>query len=737
MKTASEEIKRLIISKNEEFYSYLTQTVINSTDIERLHQIYKHGEIYLFSGVIRDYFLGKNLDVRDLDFVFRFQDLFNFRVLLRNLNDSNLDVRFNSFKGLKIKLDGHPDIDCWLLQDTWGIKHKKQDPTINALLDSAFFNFSAIAYDIKNHKFIFSENFVNFLTSKEMDVVMEENPNIPLCLYNIYHYSQRLHLRISDRLKNWILRNYSSEINFDKIQEKHNGHIEYTNNEIHNFLKNIMGMRYGIKWEDYLSSERIRKTTARKNDDDIDKRNPFESDFGRVVFSSPIRRMHDKTQVIPLTSGDNIHTRLTHSLEVMNTAKSLAANLCRDRDFIEEYGLDKALKLERDISSILMTAGLVHDIGNPPFGHFGETVIKDYFKRYFENSVIKEEYRPDFSEFDGNAQGLRILTHLSYVGDLAGLNLTYATLAAYMKYPNPSKVSKKYIGTKKHGVYYSEQEAFNKIVDACHLRVGEKVKRHPLSFMVEAADSICYLSMDIEDGYNLKWFDRNQLIEYLDKEITKRIKEKETHDGKEYADRKFMRQTGLFSFMRIITKNPSLENFGDKVNDGDWILKFRVALIQYLVEKASFNFKRNSRKIDEGNYSEELIEDDDYFVAKTLQEFTRRHILSQPEIQKVELTGHEVISGLLRILIAYVCHSDDSFRTKVKAVLSKSALRVAIHEQDHREETYHFFDEDELFKFDVNNLSEYAKLRLVVDFISGMTDKFAISLYQQLIGIKY
>lgn len=260
-------------------------------------------------------------------------------------------------------------------------------------------------------------------------------------------------------------------------------------------------MTYKIDWNNYLCTKRYRESSGKHTSSDIsfDKRNPFESDFGRVIFSSAMRRMHDKAQVVPLTSGDSVHTRLTHSMEVMSIAYSLGIDLCRDKEFLALCKCEKGketemtIELERQIPVILKTAAFVHDIGNPPFGHFGEAIIQNYFKRYLAKRQITDLEALDFTCFDGNAEGFRILTRLQYIGDLAGLNLTYATLAAYMKYPNDKEIDAGYIGMHKHGVFTSESDVLDEIVKACNLRMPDgKIKRHPLSFLVEAADSICY-----------------------------------------------------------------------------------------------------------------------------------------------------------------------------------------------------------------------------------------------------
>lgn len=728
------EIIKYISSQNGNFYEYLKNHAIKSELLPILESVSREQHVYILSGIIRDFFLNRATKIRDLDFVFEkdLRILFQYKDFIGNTGK----IRLNSFKGLKINIKGYPSIDVWKVSETWGIKNKKiKKPNINALIESVFFNFSAIVYDLKERKFIFSQPFVNFLKTHKLDVVYSENPDISLCLFNIYYYSKEYDLGIASDLRDWIKSNYSKTIDFDSVQIKHLGKTLFSPQEINNYLSSF-AMTYGIDWNKYLSTERFRESEINRKDQKIDLRNDFDSDFGRVVFSASLRRMHDKTQVIPLTSGDKVHTRLTHSIEVMNTAKSLAIDLCRDKDFIAEYGEKESYELENKISPILMSAALVHDIGNPPFGHFGETIIKDFFRSYLKANILKGENRLDFEEYDGNAQGLRILTHLSYVGDLAGLNLTYATLGAYLKYPNPGKPDSSYIGTKKHGIFSSEKEIFEKVADACSLRDGNRIKRHPLSFLVEAADSISYLAMDIEDGYQLKWYDKKLLTDFLDREITKTIQNFEKDTGKKLVGDEYKNSSSnLYSYDKVIRKKPSFIQT-KKLNDNDWILKFRIATIQYLVELASTNFKKHARAIDNGTYSKELIEDDPLGVARALQSFTRRHILSQPVIQKVELTGHSVIEGLLKILIEYVCHSNPSFRQKVKNVVSKSSLKTAIHEQGNFNEIYHYFSPDQLHDYDILNLSEYSKLRLVVDFISGMTDKFAVTLYQELIGIK-
>ena len=249
-----------------------------------------------------------------------------------------------------------------------------------------------------------------------------------------------------------------------------------------------------MKWEKLLNTNRLRESNR---DITTDIRNEVESDLGRIIFSPATRRMHDKTQVFPLTTNDNIHTRLTHSMEVMSLGYSFGVSICDNPVFLDRVKEYPKENLIRTIPTILKNSCLLHDIGNPPFGHFGETVIQQYFQKLFlerknaiapisENETkfsslrgeLSEEQKMDFTYFDGNAQGLRVVTALQYIGDQYGLNLTYATLASIIKYPYTASDIK--IGRgEKLGVFYTEVKKFDKIVNECGLQQGNRVIRHP------------------------------------------------------------------------------------------------------------------------------------------------------------------------------------------------------------------------------------------------------------------
>lgn len=479
-----------------------------------------------------------------------------------------------------------------------------------------------------------------------------------------------------------------------------------------------------------------------------DKRSQFESDYGRVLFSSAIRRMHDKTQVIPLTNGDSVLTRLTHSIQVMNIAESLILNYTRGDSFKKENDdADKRIELISALTAIARSAAFVHDVGNPPFGHFGETVIQEYFRdlkskqNNFCTSVADEKEIErkalDFTEYDGNAQGLRILSRLQYIGALDGLNLTYATLAAYMKYPNlGAKKSDNYIGNKKHGVFWTEEGVFNEIVKKCNLkRKDGRIKRHPLSFIVEAADSIAYLTMDIEDAYNLKWFTFENLINGID-ELLKDIKIEKLKNNSEEEKEKAV--NNLKSIIEIIGyHSEGYDSDNKKVKTGankKAVVDFRVGLIQYLVNKAVDNFTKNIEAIDSGDYSNELIEDDINNVAIALARFTQKFIFARREICSEEMTGRTVLNGLLDQLSQYAFSSNEVYRNKVKSLISRSRLEIAIHENSFPKDKYKFFSDTELYNYDIKNMGSYGRWRMIVDFVSSMTDKYAVTLYQQLSG---
>lgn len=280
-----------------------------------------------------------------------------------------------------------------------------------------------------------------------------------------------------------------------------------------------------MEWKKLLCDERIR--SYRKTGSN-DLRSEYEKDYHRIIGSASFRRLQDKTQVFPLDNSDFIRTRLTHSMEVSSFGKSLGQNIGqrilkdgKDAGFLPEY--------QGYICDILQCAGLLHDIGNPPFGHFGETAIRDWFQRYLPekmvqlpgmekpkpiNEILNPQMQQDFYHFEGNTQALRLVTKLHYLVDENGMNLTKALLGTIIKYPGSSLEIKKtsHIRNKKMGYYYAERELFRDLQES----LGTNGNRHPLAFVLEAADDIAYKTADIEDAVKKGCITYDQLSEELE-----------------------------------------------------------------------------------------------------------------------------------------------------------------------------------------------------------------------------
>lgn len=530
-----------------------------------------------------------------------------------------------------------------------------------------------------------------------------------------------------------------------------------------------------MEWNKLLNNNRLRQS---RRSNPYDARNDFESDFGRIVFSPALRRMHDKTQVFPLTTNDNIHSRLTHSMEVLSIGYSMGVKLSENEQIQKRLNKD-TYHIFREIPIILKNSCLLHDIGNPPFGHFGETVIQQYFEHLFKQSIVKENEddftkddrnsgklclvlneneKNDFLYFDGNAQGLRVLTKLQILDDIVGLNLTYATLGAYIKYPNFGKPDKNgEIEKHKLGVFQSELEYFKKISKECGTIIKGRYVRHPLCYLMEAADSICYLTMDIEDGFNKGLFD----IDYLSKKL------------------------GTIDIVREKINNI----VNDKTNDTTKIVRIRIELIQQLVNYAVSAFVSNIEDIENGTYNEELIFSKNFELPKILQKICIDKIFSSRDINSLEITGHSVMSGLIDYYIDFLFLKNKDYKKRAQVLISDSIIRAAIEENfdeiiDKRKneltekigkkdkDSSKFVDilneieqnhkkfvklkadyedssdkkkiEKEIKELDIllkkcidpklDDLNDYYKLRVIVDFISGMTDQYALNHFRKISG---
>lgn len=556
-------------------------------------------------------------------------------------------------------------------------------------------------------------------------------------------------------------------------------------------LKDAKKRKERIMWEEsYFNKNRFRVSNAdkeRQNSEGLKKDDPrlaCESDFGRVVFSSSCRRLHDKTQVFPLTNDDNLHSRLTHSMEVMNVGLSFALRLSKNEEFLKHIGMEKKGELAyRYLSAILKTAGLVHDIGNPPFGHFGEESIKSYFLNLFDElrdelthtdikdlkmsknpilnhiirdakggSLSEEDKRNniqklkdflesdkilDYTQFDGNAQGFRVLTKLQFLDDLCGLNLTYATLAATIKYPNAQGMEETPVHKHKHGIFTTEELYLKKIAEVCKMKKGDDYIRHPLSYLMEAADSICYMVMDVEDGCSKRsWLDFN-VIQQTFNDISEETKK-------------------LLPFLKPQESTLSGQRYKKA------IVEMRTSLLAYFIDKTIGVYLSNIDKIEEGSYTGtdkdnegELVYDDNEKIGQRMMKLTKDYILAQREIHSLEITGDAIIKGIMDCLINLLFNNNKQYRNRGKNFISRSIFLTTLQEYlvdievakqpdiVSREEKYmeeiakpSVKAEDIFEGFDVYKFSVEERLRIIRDFVACMTDKFALNFYQKLSGQK-
>jgi dGTPase len=454
-------------------------------------------------------------------------------------------------------------------------------------------------------------------------------------------------------------------------------------------------MNYKDKWSLILEEKRFRpKSVSNVNDG----RNTFENDYGRLISSSPIRRLQDKTQVFPLEKSDFIRTRLTHSLEVSYIASSIGQS-------IENYLLDKKhldINLKGNLSSLLRVSGLVHDLGNPPFGHFGEEAIKKFFNDYFikNSTTLTKLEKADFENFDGNVQTLRILSKLYYFGDEYGYNLNYSSLASIVKYPSNSLDGNKKptleIAKKKFGYFVTETETYKKINDYLKL----ENRRHPVVYLLEAADDIAYSAADIEDGVKLG------ILEISDIRI---IFEKNLGDNKKEV---------LDYLDKLIKEYP----LNSSVNKSIIVQKFRIYTQTLMINGIVKIFDEKYEEIMSGKLQSEII---DISIAQDVRGAYKKlqyKVFDDKSILKKEIAGWEAIYGLLKIFI----NASNSVNFNPKGNNYESRLYKII-SASHRK----IFEDIEKY----SNV-EYKKYQLIVDFISGMTDTYAIDLFQELKGIK-
>ena len=440
-----------------------------------------------------------------------------------------------------------------------------------------------------------------------------------------------------------------------------------------------------MNWLQLLSHKRPEETKTVAHDQ---VRSRFEQDFDRIIFSHPFRKLQDKTQVFPLPEDDFVHTRLTHSLEVSVVGRSLAKNA--GIYLLEKYPeLKDAGYTTHDFGGIVGAACLAHDLGNPPFGHSGEDSISSFFLtnpkgQLFKKHVTSEEWK-DLTTFEGNAQGLRILNSKGN----GGLKLTYATLGAFTKYPlsSSSEKEKDRKSQRKFGYYQCNADLFKEMADEMGLvSLGQnKWSRHPLAFLVEAADDICYHIIDLEDGCRLGLVPFKQVKELLAEII-----------GDSYSEEKVE---------KIDSQNEKLGTL-------------RAMAIGALIQECSEAFKANEEAMLDGSFDTDLTSliPSAGAMNKIIRLSIEKIYRSKLVLEK-EAGGYEVIDNLIEAFATSV------YKTKFDKPLpkDKSILRLLPEEYEVQLE---------------NTETVYESLQIVIDFISGMTDSHAVRLYKTLNGYR-
>ncbi len=379
-----------------------------------------------------------------------------------------------------------------------------------------------------------------------------------------------------------------------------------------------------MHWEQLLSLKRQGDKGKRLRIEQDDTRLGFEVDYDRIIFSAAFRSLQDKTQVIPLSKTDFVHTRLTHSLEVSVVGRSIGRLV--GKKIIEKYPHLKEIHgyQANDFGAIVAAAALSHDIGNPPFGHSGEKAIGEYFSigngQQYKDQLTAKEWQ-DLIDFEGNANGFSVLTS-SRPGIEGSIRLTYAVLGSYMKYPKESLPKKptQNIADKKYGFFQTDKEFFQEVADELGLirnKSGNDIgyERHPLAYLVEAADDICYTIIDFEDGINLGLVSEDYALEYLIKLV------KDTIDTAKY-------QT-------LTTKE-------------DRISYLRALAIGNLINDAVRVFIENEEAILKGEFPYALMDKSKYKAQiDDIIQLSVNKIYQSREVIEKELSGYQIINNLL------------------------------------------------------------------------------------------
>ena len=435
-------------------------------------------------------------------------------------------------------------------------------------------------------------------------------------------------------------------------------------------------------WENLLSLNKYGDTSLRLRKNEDETRLSFDMDYDRVVFSSAFRSLQDKTQVIPLSKTSFVHTRLTHSIEVSVVGRSLGRAV--GKHVLTKYPHLRELGYQtNDFGAIIAAAAVAHDIGNPPFGHSGEKAIGEFFQ-FKKGTAIKhlltEAEYADLCSFEGNANGFRILNE-TRLGAEGGLRLTYATLGAFTKYPKESLPVRPtdHIADKKYGFFQGDKKFFKEVAETLGLKSnsvnGElRYARHPLAFLVEAADDICYTIIDFEDGINLGLISEDVALEYLGGIISDKIN---TH-----------------KYSKLQTKE-------------ERIAYLRAVAIGVLIQDATDIFLQNEDAILAGEFNQSLLYDSKYRHQITdVIDCSVERIYQSDEVVEKEVSGYVVLQHLLDIFFTAIINQENGRETSFDKLLLKKLP-----------EKYR------------KNGSLYDKVMGITCYITSLTDSNAVELH--------
>ncbi|WP_306583681.1 dGTP triphosphohydrolase [Fusobacterium ulcerans] len=480
-------------------------------------------------------------------------------------------------------------------------------------------------------------------------------------------------------------------------------------------------------WKKLLSEKRESNSTTKDT-----YRNGFDKDYDRIISASSIRRLQDKAQVFPLQENDFTRTRLTHSLEVSAIARSMGLN-------VEARIFEDCPELKGKLPSLLAVTGLLHDLGNPPYGHFGEDVIKMFFNKKFEKSDgIKMKKYQDFEFFDGNAQTIRILTKLQELSpEKKGMNMTYATLATLIKYPFKSG-DKEAENKKKIGFYETEKENYKDIIKELGLKDKQ---RHPVTYLLEAADDIAYLFADIEDGFKKNVLSFEIIKKNLIKGIDEQIKSAQLKEN-------IKKEEKLKRLMENI-ENVEIKGENSKELELSYIKYYKIYIQGYLIETVCEyfieNFKSllNNQEIDEEIFKIKCLLGEASFSDKiegSLRKICKEYIYNCSEVLKLELVGERVLTFLLNTFTEAIDKMIEKYFENEK-LDEKEFEKIFEGGRNKESKLYKLISLNlrmcqELKECNSKDEMKYKGYQLIIDYISGMTDSYALKLHRELSGIE-